>query len=160
MIERDLIAVLDDRPDLTALLDVTRPEPPEKEFPLYALPNVSLSAHIAGSINDEVVRDGRLCAGGIRALGARRKLNLRRFSRHARDYDLVDNTTAQAVLTIVQYGVLTGRNARIGLLKVEMALALCAVVKVTGNELGTVPQFDLEFGVRWWARNPAELAYG
>ena len=56
MIEGDLIAVLDDRPDLTALLDVTRPEPPEKEFPLYALPNVSLSAHIAGSINDEVVR--------------------------------------------------------------------------------------------------------
>ena len=56
VIERDLIAVLDDRPDLTALLDVTRPEPPEKEFSLYALPNVSLSAHIAGSINDEVVR--------------------------------------------------------------------------------------------------------
>ena len=56
VVERDLIAVLAVRPDLTALLDVTWPEPPEKESPLYALPNVSLSAHIAGSINDEVVR--------------------------------------------------------------------------------------------------------
>ena len=64
------------------------------------------------------------------------------------------------MLAIAQHGVLTGRNARIGLLKVEMALALCAVFKATGNELGAVPQFNLEFGVRWWGRNPAELAYG
>ena len=56
MVERYLVVVLAERPDLTALLNVTWPEPPEKEFPLYALPNVSLSAHIAGSINDEVVR--------------------------------------------------------------------------------------------------------
>ena len=56
VIERDLIAVLADWPGLTAFLDVTWPEPPEKESPLYALPNVSLSSHIAGSINDEVVR--------------------------------------------------------------------------------------------------------
>ena len=41
-----------------------------------------------------------------------------------------------------------------------VCFAFCAVVEATGNELGTVPQFDLEFGVRWWARNPAELAYG
>ena len=56
VIERDLIAVLADWPGLTALLDVTWPEPPEKESPLYALPNVWLSSYIAGSINDEVVR--------------------------------------------------------------------------------------------------------
>ncbi|MBP5233866.1 MAG: hydroxyacid dehydrogenase, partial [Planctomycetes bacterium] len=42
--------------DLTALLDVTDPEPPMEGSPLYTLPNVHLSAHIAGSLNDEVHR--------------------------------------------------------------------------------------------------------
>lgn len=56
VVENDLIAVLRARPDLTALLDVTYPEPPEPESALYTLPNVQLSSHIAGSINDEVVR--------------------------------------------------------------------------------------------------------
>ena len=56
VVEMNLVLVLAERPDLTVLLDVIWPEPPEKESPLYALPNVSLSAHIAGSINDEVVR--------------------------------------------------------------------------------------------------------
>jgi phosphoglycerate dehydrogenase-like enzyme len=44
------------RPDLTALLDVTNPEPPEADSPLYRLPNVRLSTHIAGSLGDEVIR--------------------------------------------------------------------------------------------------------
>jgi phosphoglycerate dehydrogenase-like enzyme len=56
VVEADLIAVLQERPDLTALLDVTDPEPPVPGSPLYALPNVHLSSHIAGSMNDEVVR--------------------------------------------------------------------------------------------------------
>ena len=56
MVEKNLVVVLAERPDLTAPLDVIWPETPEKESPLYALPNVSLSAHIAGSINDKVVR--------------------------------------------------------------------------------------------------------
>ncbi len=56
VVETDLINVLRERPDLTALLDVTLPEPPVKESPLYVLPNVQLSSHIAGSLNDEVVR--------------------------------------------------------------------------------------------------------
>ena len=54
--EADMIAVLKERPDLTALLDVTYPEPPEPGSELYTLPNVKLSGHIAGSINNEVHR--------------------------------------------------------------------------------------------------------
>ena len=56
VVEADLIHVLSERPDLTALLDVTYPEPPEKGSAFYELPNVQLSSHIAGSINQEVVR--------------------------------------------------------------------------------------------------------
>jgi phosphoglycerate dehydrogenase-like enzyme len=54
--ESDLISVLKERPDLTAILDVQCPEPPEAESELYLLPNVCLSAHIAGSKATELVR--------------------------------------------------------------------------------------------------------
>ncbi|MBE6390976.1 MAG: hydroxyacid dehydrogenase [Lentisphaerae bacterium] len=54
--EADMIDVLKARPDLTALLDVTFPEPPAEGSELYTLPNVKLSSHIAGSLNDEVHR--------------------------------------------------------------------------------------------------------
>ncbi len=54
--ETEMIAALKERPDLTALLDVTYPEPPENGSALYTLPNVHLSSHIAGSVNNEVVR--------------------------------------------------------------------------------------------------------
>lgn len=54
--EAELIEVLEEREDLTALLDVTCPEPPEAGSKLYTLPNVRLSPHIAGSLNDEVRR--------------------------------------------------------------------------------------------------------
>ncbi len=54
--EAELCDVLQQRPDLTALLDVTDPEPPAVDSPFYTLPNVQLSSHIAGSINDEVHR--------------------------------------------------------------------------------------------------------
>ena len=56
VVEEELIEVLERRPDLTVLLDVTFPEPPEEDSKFYALPNVQLSSHIAGSLNDEVVR--------------------------------------------------------------------------------------------------------
>jgi phosphoglycerate dehydrogenase-like enzyme len=52
--EKDLIQVFSKRTDLTALLDVTHPEPPLQGSPLYSLPNVLLSSHIAGSIGNEV----------------------------------------------------------------------------------------------------------
>ncbi len=56
VIERDLIEVLTNRPDLTALLDVTWPEPPAAESPLWQLPNVVISPHIGGTTGNEVVR--------------------------------------------------------------------------------------------------------
>jgi phosphoglycerate dehydrogenase-like enzyme len=57
--EPELIAVLRERPDLFAVLDVTWPEPPAPDSPLYTLPNVMLTPHIAGSMNDECRRMGR-----------------------------------------------------------------------------------------------------
>ena len=54
--ETEMIEVLQSRPDLNALLDVTHPEPPAPDSPLRDLPNVFLTSHIAGSIGDEVVR--------------------------------------------------------------------------------------------------------
>jgi phosphoglycerate dehydrogenase-like enzyme len=56
VVEADLIAALRERPDITALLDVTWPEPPAAGSPLYSLPNAWLSSHIAGSKGDEVKR--------------------------------------------------------------------------------------------------------
>ena len=57
--EPGLIEVLEDRPDLFAVLDVTYPEPPKPDSPLYTLDNVMLSPHIAGSTGKEVRRMGR-----------------------------------------------------------------------------------------------------
>ena len=56
VVEADLIRVLGDRIDLTAILDVTDPEPPVAHSPLYSLPNCILTPHIAGSIGNEVWR--------------------------------------------------------------------------------------------------------
>jgi len=56
VVEDDLLAVLRERPDLTALVDVTWPEPPEPASPLWDLPNLVISPHIGGTIGDEVVR--------------------------------------------------------------------------------------------------------
>jgi phosphoglycerate dehydrogenase-like enzyme len=52
----EMIGVLRIRPDVTALLDVTDPEPLPLDHPLRELPNVHVSGHIAGSIGDEVGR--------------------------------------------------------------------------------------------------------
>lgn len=56
VIEAELARVLAARPDLTALLDVTFPEPPAPESPLWRLPNVVMSPHVGGTIGDEVGR--------------------------------------------------------------------------------------------------------
>jgi phosphoglycerate dehydrogenase-like enzyme len=56
VVEADLARVLTARPDLTALLDVTWPEPPDAASPLWTMPNVVMSPHIGGTIGDEVGR--------------------------------------------------------------------------------------------------------
>ncbi len=56
VVEADLVRVLQARPDLTALLDVTAPEPPPRESALWQLPNVVISPHIGGTIGNEVGR--------------------------------------------------------------------------------------------------------
>ncbi len=58
VVEADLIRVLKERPDLTAILDVTYPEPPVQDSELYTLPNCILTPHIAGSAGNEVRRMG------------------------------------------------------------------------------------------------------
>jgi phosphoglycerate dehydrogenase-like enzyme len=54
--EGDLISIFRARPDLTALLDVTHPEPVPQGSALWSLPNVQITSHIAGSKHDEVGR--------------------------------------------------------------------------------------------------------
>lgn len=51
--ESEMIEVLHKRSDIDVLLDVTWPEPPEPGSPLYTLPNVFLTPHIAGSVGRE-----------------------------------------------------------------------------------------------------------
>jgi phosphoglycerate dehydrogenase-like enzyme len=57
--EGEMIDVLQQRPDLTAILDVTDPEPPVEASPLYTLDNVVLTPHIAGSMDTECRRMGQ-----------------------------------------------------------------------------------------------------
>lgn len=57
--EGEMIEALAQRPDLWAVLDVTYPEPPPPDSPLYTLPNVLLTPHIAGSVGEECRRQGR-----------------------------------------------------------------------------------------------------
>lgn len=56
VVEADLIKTLENRPDITAILDVTAPEPPESGSKFYTLPNCILTPHIAGSSGREVKR--------------------------------------------------------------------------------------------------------
>ena len=56
VVEADLAAVLAEREDLTAILDVTDPEPVQPGSPFFTLPNVLLTPHIAGSAGLEVRR--------------------------------------------------------------------------------------------------------
>ncbi len=64
--EAEMIEVLAQRPDLFALLDVTYPEPPQPGSLLYTLDNVVLTPHIAGSLDGECRRMGRIVVDELR----------------------------------------------------------------------------------------------
>ncbi|MFD6588219.1 hydroxyacid dehydrogenase [Streptomyces anulatus] len=66
--EPEVIGVLRDRPDLTAVLDVTFPEPPDPLSPLFTLPNVLLTPHLAGAMGRERARLGELVRDELRRL--------------------------------------------------------------------------------------------
>ena len=57
--EAQLIEILLHRQDLCAVLDVTERDPLEKNSPLFSMPNVFLTPHIAGSLNTECRRMGK-----------------------------------------------------------------------------------------------------
>lgn len=61
--ENQLIEVLRERSDLTAFLDVTHDEPPNRKSPLFELPNVLLTPHISGSMDGECQRMGKFMLG-------------------------------------------------------------------------------------------------
>lgn len=54
--ENEMIDVLLKREDLQAVLDVTYPEPPEEDSPLWTMENVMLTPHIGGSMGKECYR--------------------------------------------------------------------------------------------------------
>ena len=63
--EAEMVEVLVNRPDLFAVLDVTDPEPVLPDSPLFTLPNVILTPHIAGAMQSECRRMGRLMADEV-----------------------------------------------------------------------------------------------
>ncbi len=58
VVEADLVRAMREEPMRTAVLDVTVDEPPREDSELYALDNILLTPHIAGSAGDEVARMG------------------------------------------------------------------------------------------------------
>jgi len=57
--EQEMIDALGERPDITAVLDVTYPEPASPDSRLYDLGNVIITPHIAGCMGPECRRMGR-----------------------------------------------------------------------------------------------------
>jgi phosphoglycerate dehydrogenase-like enzyme len=57
--EQEMIEVLQSRPDIQAVIDVTWPEPPVDESPLFTLPNVVITPHVSGPVGPEVRRQGK-----------------------------------------------------------------------------------------------------
>ncbi|WBQ04696.1 hydroxyacid dehydrogenase [Kribbella sp. CA-293567] len=66
LIDEDaLVAVLRERADLFAVLDVTDPEPPLPGSPLFSAANIVVTPHLAGTLNRERRRQGRLMAAEL-----------------------------------------------------------------------------------------------
>lgn len=72
--ENEMLEVLQKRPDLYAVLDVTYPEPPDEGSLLYTLPNVILTPHIAGSMGRECQRMGRYMVDELQRFAAGKPL--------------------------------------------------------------------------------------
>lgn len=85
--EDALCTVLRKRTDLTAVLDVTHPEPPAADSPLWSLPNVILTPHIAGSMGAEIARLGLWMSAEmiryLRGLPLRHKISFETLDRMA-----------------------------------------------------------------------------
>ncbi|MER6003425.1 hydroxyacid dehydrogenase [Nonomuraea angiospora] len=60
--EAALVDVLSRRTDLFAVLDVTEPEPPVAGSPLFTMPNIVVTPHVAGSLGFERRRHGQAMA--------------------------------------------------------------------------------------------------
>jgi len=56
VVEEDLAAAIRKRPQSCALIDVTYPEPPNENCPLFSAENIFINPHIAGSQNNELER--------------------------------------------------------------------------------------------------------
>ncbi len=72
--EIGMVETLQNRPDLYAVLDVTCPEPPFEGSPLYTMPNIVLTPHIAGSLGDECYRMGQFAIDECRRFLAGQEL--------------------------------------------------------------------------------------
>lgn len=68
VVETDLLAALTSGPLQAAVLDVTDPEPPEPDSPLFAHPGVHLTSHVAGQTGVET--SAVLIADNIRRIRA------------------------------------------------------------------------------------------
>lgn len=66
MAEAEVLDVAARRPDLQFILDVTDPEPPAPGSRIFDLPNVVTTPHIAGSMDRECRRMGRLMVDEFR----------------------------------------------------------------------------------------------
>ncbi len=64
--EPEMIGVLRNRPDLTAILDVTVSEPPATDSALYTMDNIVLTPHLAGVHQSECRRMGDLMVEELR----------------------------------------------------------------------------------------------
>jgi phosphoglycerate dehydrogenase-like enzyme len=63
----ELVEVMRERPDLTAVLDVLRKEPPAEGDPVLELPNIWVYPHLAGSMGLECERMGRMIFSAFQA---------------------------------------------------------------------------------------------
>ena len=70
VVEADMIEALREVPTRVAVLDVTDPEPPLADSPLYTLDNVFLTPHIAGSMGNEVHRMAEFMCAECKAYDA------------------------------------------------------------------------------------------